>query len=107
MYPLELCAPRGNRPIVRGATGQAMSADRTRVMIFPSLGLFWKPAEQLGRTAMQRNDQDDMSFRHRRRRRRFEIVLLVPALLAFGGCMVGPDFQQPKATVSPAGWRPE
>ena len=49
---------------------------------------------------MRKNDRDDMSLRHRRRRRRFEIVLLVPALLAFGGCMVGPDFQRPQTAVS-------
>src|SRR5215470_15638598 len=43
-----------------------------------------------------------MNLRHRRRRRRLEIVLLAPALLAFAGCMVGPDFQRPKAAVSPS-----
>jgi NodT family efflux transporter outer membrane factor (OMF) lipoprotein len=41
-----------------------------------------------------------MNLPHRRKRRGFGIVLLVPALLAFAGCMVGPDFQRPKATVS-------
>src|SRR5215831_9607166 len=71
-----------------------------RVMIAPSLGLFWKSAEQFGCTAMRRNDQDGMSRRHRKRRRRFEIVLLIPALLVFGGCMVGPDFQRPQTAVS-------
>ena len=69
-------------------------------MIAPSLGLFWKSAEQFGCTAMRRNDQDGMSRRHRKRRRRFEIVLLIPALLVFGGCMVGPDFQRPQTAVS-------
>src|SRR5215467_6254077 len=70
------------------------------VMMAPSLGLFWKSAEQFGCTAMRRNDQDGMSRRHRKRRRRFEIVLLIPALLVFGGCMVGPDFQRPQTAVS-------
>src|SRR5215472_17247489 len=44
-----------------------------------------------------------MNLRHRRRRRLFEIAALVPAILAFAGCMVGPDFQRPKAAVLP-GW---
>jgi len=30
MYPLDLCAPRGNRPIVLDATGQTMGADAAR-----------------------------------------------------------------------------
>jgi NodT family efflux transporter outer membrane factor (OMF) lipoprotein len=33
-------------------------------------------------------------------RPRFEVILLVPALLAFTGCLVGPDFRRPKVTVS-------
>jgi len=48
-----------------------------------------------------KSDRDDMSLRLRRKRRRFAIALLAPALFAFAGCMVGPDFQRPKATVSP------
>ena len=47
-------------------------------------------------------DRDDMNLRHRRRRRRFEIALLAPAIWVFAGCMVGPDFQRPKTTVSPS-----
>jgi NodT family efflux transporter outer membrane factor (OMF) lipoprotein len=43
---------------------------------------------------------DDMGPPHRRKRPRFEVILLVPALLAFSGCMVGPDFKRPKVTVS-------
>jgi NodT family efflux transporter outer membrane factor (OMF) lipoprotein len=31
----------------------------------------------------------------------FEVFVLVPALLVFSGCMVGPDFVRPKTTVSP------
>lgn len=46
---------------------------------------------------------DEMNLRHRRRRPRFEIILLIPALLGFTGCMVGPNFQRPRATV-PANW---
>src|SRR5262249_28154569 len=42
----------------------------------------------------------DMNLPHRRKRCGFGIVLFVPALLAFAGCMVGPDFRQPKAMVS-------
>src|SRR5262245_4621766 len=45
---------------------------------------------------------DDLSPSRRPRRRRVELVLLVPVLAAFAGCMVGPDFQKPKATVSPS-----
>src|SRR5262249_26258723 len=45
----------------------------------------------------------DMKPPHRRKRRGFEVALLVPALLAYTGCMVGPNFQRPKATVS-ANW---
>lgn len=39
----------------------------------------------------------------RTKRHGFGVILLVPALLAFAGCMVGPNFQPPKATVS-ANW---
>jgi len=46
---------------------------------------------------------DEMNLRHRRTRSRFEIMLLIPALLGFTGCMVGPNFQRPRATV-PANW---
>ncbi len=42
-----------------------------------------------------------MSVPQRRKRPRFEIIVLVPALLAFSGCMIGPDFVRPKTTVSP------
>ena len=41
-----------------------------------------------------------MDLPQRRRRQRFGVILLVPALLAFTGCMVGPNFQRPKAAVS-------
>ena len=44
-----------------------------------------------------------MSLPHRRKGCRFEVILLVPALLAFAGCMVGPNYHRPKATVS-ANW---
>ena len=44
-----------------------------------------------------------MSPLHRRKGCRFEVILLVPALLAFAGCMVGPSYQRPKAAVS-ANW---
>src|SRR5215470_620697 len=47
-------------------------------------------------------DQDDMKLRHRRGRHRLEIALLACAILAFSGCMVGPDFQRPKTSVSPS-----
>ena len=40
----------------------------------------------------------------RRGKPRSEIALLVPLLLAFGGCMVGPDFQRPKPNVA-AKWQ--
>ena len=43
-----------------------------------------------------------MNVPHRRKRPRFEVIVLVPALLAFSGCMVGPDFVRPKTTVSPS-----
>jgi NodT family efflux transporter outer membrane factor (OMF) lipoprotein len=41
-----------------------------------------------------------MALRHRSKRVRYEVVLLVSLLLAFTGCTVGPDFKRPKATVS-------
>ena len=44
-----------------------------------------------------------MNLPHRRKRPRFDVILLVPALLAFSGCMVGPEFVRPTTTVSP-GW---
>src|SRR5262249_22663074 len=34
------------------------------------------------------------------RLRRVALALLAPTLLAFAGCMVGPNFRQPKAIVS-------
>jgi NodT family efflux transporter outer membrane factor (OMF) lipoprotein len=40
---------------------------------------------------------------NRRRARPRSGLLLVPVLLAFAGCMIGPDFKQPKVSVSP-GW---
>src|SRR5215510_13415823 len=42
----------------------------------------------------------EMSSSPRRKRRRFGGFFLVPVLLAVAGCMVGPNFQRPKATVS-------
>jgi NodT family efflux transporter outer membrane factor (OMF) lipoprotein len=44
-----------------------------------------------------------MTSPHCGKRLWLEGILLVPALLAFAGCMVGPNFQRPKATVS-ANW---
>src|SRR5262245_54614996 len=41
-----------------------------------------------------------MDLAHRRKGRRFAVFLLVPALLAFAGCMVGPNYQRPKTAVS-------
>ena len=38
----------------------------------------------------------------RRTRARSGLVLLVPVLLAFAGCMVGPNYQRPKVSVSPS-----
>ena len=38
---------------------------------------------------------------HRGTRLGFESILLVSTLLAFAGCMVGPDYQRPKVSVSP------
>jgi len=39
---------------------------------------------------------------HRAARRRCRLLFLVPVLLAFAGCMVGPNFQRPKVSVSPS-----
>ncbi|HUL69451.1 MAG TPA: efflux transporter outer membrane subunit [Gemmatimonadales bacterium] len=44
-----------------------------------------------------------MKLPHSRKRLRFEVILLATVLSASAGCMVGPDFVRPKATVSP-GW---
>jgi NodT family efflux transporter outer membrane factor (OMF) lipoprotein len=33
---------------------------------------------------------------------RSRLILLVPVLLAFAGCMIGPDYQRPKVSVSPS-----
>jgi NodT family efflux transporter outer membrane factor (OMF) lipoprotein len=41
-----------------------------------------------------------MNQRRRRERRGFGVILLVPGLLAFAGCMVGPNFQRPGVPVS-------
>ncbi len=35
-------------------------------------------------------------------RPRCRLLFLVPVLLAFTGCMVGPDYQRPKVSVSPS-----
>src|SRR5213594_5003054 len=32
---------------------------------------------------------------------RSRLILLVPVLLAFAGCMIGPNYQRPKVSVSP------
>src|SRR5499427_8496875 len=100
MYPLELCAPWGitDRPGRDRAGHVSQAGAESHDCSKPRA--FWKSAEQFGCTAMRRNDQDGMSRRHRKPRRRFEIVLLIPALLVFGGCMVGPDFQRPQTAVS-------
>jgi NodT family efflux transporter outer membrane factor (OMF) lipoprotein len=45
----------------------------------------------------------DVNLPPRGARRGPALVILVPVLLVFGGCMVGPSFQRPKAPVS-AGW---
>ena len=39
--------------------------------------------------------------RRTRLRLRSRLILLVPMLLAFAGCMIGPNYQQPKVSVSP------
>jgi NodT family efflux transporter outer membrane factor (OMF) lipoprotein len=39
---------------------------------------------------------------HRAARPRCRLLFLVPVLLAFAGCMVGPDYQRPKVSVSPS-----
>ena len=43
---------------------------------------------------------EDVEPPRRRKRPGFEVMVLVPALLAFSGCMVGPDFKRPEVTVS-------
>src|SRR5262245_10290808 len=62
----------------------------------------------LRRPRMLRSDKDhDMAMRkvsHRRGRTQFAFFFLVPMLAAVGGCMVGPDFKQPKVAVS-AKWQ--
>src|SRR4029450_6386784 len=45
----------------------------------------------------------DMTPAHYRQRLGLEGILLVSTLLGFAGCMVGPNFHRPKATVS-ANW---
>src|SRR5262245_21126916 len=44
-----------------------------------------------------------MNRQHRGKRSGLEVILVVSALLTFAGCMVGPNFQRPKVTVS-ADW---
>jgi NodT family efflux transporter outer membrane factor (OMF) lipoprotein len=39
---------------------------------------------------------------HRPARRRCRLLFLVPVFLAFAGCMVGPNYQRPKVSVSPS-----
>ena len=39
---------------------------------------------------------------HRAARPRCKLLFLVPVLLAFAGCMVGPNYQRPKVSVSPS-----
>jgi NodT family efflux transporter outer membrane factor (OMF) lipoprotein len=39
---------------------------------------------------------------HRAARPRCRLLFLVPVLLAFAGCMVGPNYQRPKVSVSPS-----
>jgi NodT family efflux transporter outer membrane factor (OMF) lipoprotein len=39
---------------------------------------------------------------HRAAWRRCRLLVLVPVLLAFAGCMVGPNYQRPKVSVSPS-----
>jgi NodT family efflux transporter outer membrane factor (OMF) lipoprotein len=43
---------------------------------------------------------EDMEPPRRGKRPGFEVILLVPVLLAFSGCMVGPDFKRPEVAVS-------
>jgi NodT family efflux transporter outer membrane factor (OMF) lipoprotein len=45
--------------------------------------------------------RSDVSPPRRRTRLRSGLILLVPVLLAFAGCMVGPNYQRPKVSVSP------
>src|SRR5882724_5415949 len=46
--------------------------------------------------------RSDVSPPRRRTRLRSGLILLVPVLLAFAGCMVGPNYQRPKVSVSPS-----
>src|SRR5438876_656552 len=39
---------------------------------------------------------------HRAAHSRWRLLFFVPALLAFAGCMVGPNYQRPKVSVSPS-----
>jgi len=41
-----------------------------------------------------------MNLPHHGKRPRFRVILVVPAILACAGCMVGPDFARPKTAVS-------
>ena len=41
-----------------------------------------------------------MNLPHYGKRPRFRVILVVPAILACAGCMVGPDFARPKTAVS-------
>ena len=43
----------------------------------------------------------DLNLPRRGVRARCSLILLVPALLLFAGCMVGPNYQRPKVAVSP------
>ena len=47
-----------------------------------------------------RESGGDMTALRRPGHRRFALLLLAAALLSLAGCMVGPDFRQPKATVA-------
>ena len=44
----------------------------------------------------------DVNPPRRRTRLRAGLILLVPVLLAFAGCMVGPNYQRPRVSVSPS-----
>jgi NodT family efflux transporter outer membrane factor (OMF) lipoprotein len=45
----------------------------------------------------------DVRAPQRRTPRRFEVLVLLPVVLSFAGCLVGPNFHRPKAAVS-ANW---
>src|SRR5262245_7890437 len=47
-----------------------------------------------------RTKKPDVNRAHRRHGPGLGVVLLAPTLLAFTGCMVGPDFKRPKVDVS-------